>query len=155
MQARVVDSLLGDLEVAHIPILTVWNKVDRLVGSEVTTLAAEAQDRSKRGSATVLAAAGAGIGLGEVRRAMAEALAGGLVTVELLVPFDRGDVLAEVRRLGVVRREAHGEGGTELVASVPLVLARRLAPMRDAAARAARAGELDELDDSELEGGKI
>ncbi len=32
--------------------------------------------------------------------------------VELLVPFDRGDVLAAVHREGEVVDEAHGEGAT-------------------------------------------
>jgi GTP-binding protein HflX len=48
--------------------------------------------------------------------AIADRLRAGTVPVELVVPFDRGDVLAMVHRLGEVVSEEHGEGGILLLA---------------------------------------
>jgi GTP-binding protein HflX len=39
--------------------------------------------------------------------------------MRLLVPYDRGDVVAALHESGAVLTEAHGEHGTELTVRVP------------------------------------
>ncbi len=50
----------------------------------------------------------------DLLNAIGDRLRAGSTTVELLVPFERGDVLAQVHRLGEVVSEQPGEGGIEV-----------------------------------------
>jgi GTP-binding protein HflX len=60
----------------------------------------------------VLVSARTGAGTDELIRELGVQLRVADRVVELLVPFDRGDVLAAVHREGEVVDEAHGEGAT-------------------------------------------
>jgi GTP-binding protein HflX len=53
------------------------------------------------------------------------------VSVDLLLPFDRGDLVQMVHQHGMVEREEYTEGGTRIVARVP----PRLAGLLEAAQR--------------------
>ena len=69
---------------------------------------------------------------GEGLDALVEAIQGILVSrnltpVELLVPYDQGAVLGEMRKVGVVDEEEFREDGTRVAAHVPVSLARRYA----------------------------
>jgi GTP-binding protein HflX len=68
-----------------------------------------------------------GEGIDELRRLVAERLPHPDVDVEVLVPYDRGDLVARVHRDGEVLTETHGEGGTHLTARVDGALAATLA----------------------------
>ena len=48
--------------------------------------------------------------------------------IELMVPYDRGDVLAALHRDGEVLVEVHGEGGTRLRARMTHIDLARYAP---------------------------
>jgi GTP-binding protein HflX len=52
-----------------------------------------------------------------------------LTRVEVLVPYDKGSVLGEIRRAGVVESETWREDGTRVIAHVPVSAARRLASL--------------------------
>ncbi|MFC0082983.1 GTPase HflX [Aciditerrimonas ferrireducens] len=103
-QMAAVREVLEEIGAAELPELLVLNKADR-DPQVVERLAA-------RHPEAVVVAAATGQGL----EALVDVLAGRLrandQVATLVVPFERGDVLAAVHREGEVLREEHGEGGT-------------------------------------------
>jgi GTP-binding protein HflX len=95
--------VLEEIGALDVPELLVVNKADRS-----TYAARVAEDHA--GSVVVSARSGAGIE--DLIRALGVQLRVADRVVELLVPFERGDVLAAVHREGEVVDEAHGEGAT-------------------------------------------
>jgi GTPase len=129
-QIEAVRVVLGEIDAAAVPELIVVNKVDAMSVEDVLTLR-----RALPGAVWVSARTGEG--LAELRRLVAERLPHPDVDVEVLVPYDRGDLVARVHRDGEVLAERHGESGTHLVARVDGALA---AVLTDYASPAATAG---------------
>ena len=67
-----------------------------------------------------------GAGLDQLRRLVAERLPRPDVDVDVLVPYERGDLVARVHRDGEVLSEEHLAGGTRLIARVDGALAAAL-----------------------------
>jgi GTP-binding protein HflX len=103
-QIEAVRAVLEEIDAAAVPELLVVNKADR--DPVATARLASAHDGA------VVVSARTGEGMDELLRAMGDRLRGADRVVELLVPFDRGDVLAAVHREGEVVEESHGEGAT-------------------------------------------
>ncbi|MCB0969962.1 MAG: GTPase HflX, partial [Acidimicrobiales bacterium] len=113
-----VRDVLGEIGAGEVPELLCFNKVDR--SDEAARLA-----RTTEGAVAISAVTGEGVeglllAIGDRLRAETE-------VVELLVPFERGDVLAEVHREGEVLAERAGEGGMELTARLDEAAAAKLA----------------------------
>jgi len=106
-QIDAVRIVLAEIGAGELPELLAFNKLDQTV--EAKALAA-----SHPGSVAISAKTGEG--MEDLLNAIGDRLRAGTAPVELLVPFERGDVLAQVHRLGEVLREQPGEGGIELVA---------------------------------------
>lgn len=123
-QIDAVDKVLSELDVSLIPILMVWNKVDKV--SDPEKIKAEA---NRRGNVVCLSALN-GDGLDEFCNAIQEKLKDSMVWVEALVPFDKGELLSSIHQIGMVERTDYTENGTLVKAYVPLRLARLLTPMR-------------------------
>ena len=118
-QIVAVREVLGEIGAGEIPELLAFNKVDR--APDARRLAAE-----HPGSVAISARSGEGIDA--LLLAVADRLRAGATTVDLLVPFERGDVLASVHRLGEVLVEEPGEGGIHVQARVDEEGRSRLAP---------------------------
>ena len=103
-QIEAVRSVLAEIDASDVPELLVVNKVDR------ARRAAARLATDDPGSVLVSAITGAGID--ELLEAVGTRLRSADRVVRLLVPFDRGDVLAAVHREGEVVDEVHGEGAT-------------------------------------------
>jgi GTP-binding protein HflX len=67
-----------------------------------------------------------GVGIEQLRDIVAARLPHPDVEVDVLVPYDRGDLVARVHRDGEVLRETHETGGTRLSARVDGGLAAAL-----------------------------
>jgi GTPase len=67
-----------------------------------------------------------GVGIDGLRELVANRLPHPDVDVEVLVPYDRGDLVARVHRDGEVLSEKHEDGGTRLSARVDGGLAATL-----------------------------
>jgi GTP-binding protein HflX len=107
-----VDAVLREIDAGDVPRLLAWNKADVADADEVKRLLA-----AHPGSVAQSAATGAGVpdllvAIGDRLRALAH-------VVELLVPYERGDVLAALHRAAEVLVEVHGEHGTRVRARVP------------------------------------
>ena len=117
-QIAAVREVLGEIGASHIPELLVFNKSD-----SAPEVAAELVKRHE-GSVSVSALTGAGIegflhALSDRLRALSK-------VIELLIPYDRGDLLAAVHREGEVLATHHDEGGVRVRARLADASAGRL-----------------------------
>jgi GTP-binding protein HflX len=119
-QLEAVRVVLEEIGAAQVPELLVVNKVDRDPRA-ARRLAADHPD-------AVLVSALDGQGLDVLVRALAQRLRAADRLATLVVPFDRGDVLAAVHREGEVLAEAPGEGGTTVQVVLDEVGAARFRP---------------------------
>ena len=111
-QIEAVGTVLREIGAGHVPELLVLNKADIAAADDVKgLLAAHPQ-------AVVVSAV-----TGEGTTVLLDTLAARLRTlapiVELLVPYERGDVVAALHREGEVLVEVHAEGGSRLRARLP------------------------------------
>jgi GTP-binding protein HflX len=74
----------------------------------------------------VLVSARTGAGIAELRNLIATELPRPLVEVQVLLPYDRGDLVSRVHSTGEVLEEEHLADGTSLVARVNPDLAAEL-----------------------------
>jgi GTP-binding protein HflX len=111
-QITAVRSTLQDLEAHEISELMVLNKVD--VASPV---AVERLLARHPGAVPVAATTGTGIDL--LLESLDAALSADRIDVEVLIPFDRGDLVDLIHRVGEVLSEDHEPGGTRVKARVP------------------------------------
>ncbi|HEU5035206.1 MAG TPA: GTPase HflX [Mycobacteriales bacterium] len=111
-QLAAVREVFGEIDALDVPELVVVNKADaadpavvrRLLAAEPTAVAVSART---------------GAGLEELRGRVAALLPSYDVDVHLLVPYDRGDVVARLHRHGLVDEVEHTDAGTRVAARVP------------------------------------
>jgi len=107
-----VETVLASIGADDLPVLLVWNKVDRADPGSVAELCA-----AFPGSVAVSGVTGAGFAtllaaIGDRLRELAR-------VAELVVPYERGDVLAALHREAEVLVEVHDEHATRVRARVP------------------------------------
>ncbi|MCO5563000.1 hypothetical protein L7F22_016636 [Adiantum nelumboides] len=121
-QMEAVDKVLTELNVGHIPRLNVWNKIDKATFKKPE----EVENRDD----VVCISAATGEGVDTFCKAIQARLKDSMVWVDVLVPYDKGEYVNSVHRLGVVESMEYVENGIALKAHVPLRLSRQLQPMR-------------------------
>jgi GTP-binding protein HflX len=124
-QIDAVRTVLAEIDAQRVPELLVFNKAD-LAAEEAIRLA-----KLHPGSVAVSARTGAGIEL--LLQAMGDRLRALANVVELVIPYDRGDVLAAVHREGEVISTAHTDDGVRVRARLDQAAAGRLAEFAPAA----------------------
>ena len=118
-QIDAVRVVLGEIDALAVPEVIVVNKVDAMSEEDILTLR-----RALPGAVWVSARTGAG--MDALRELIAARLPHPDVDVDVLVPYDRGDLVARVHRDGEVLSEKHEESGTRLTARVDGALAATL-----------------------------
>jgi GTP-binding protein HflX len=120
-QVRAVREVLADVGAERVAELLAVNKIDT---SDEDTLV-----RLKRlWPDAVFVSARTGAGMDALRAAIEERLPRPSVRLDVVVPYDRGDLVARAHQRGEVLHSAHTERGTELVVRVDAALAAELAP---------------------------
>lgn len=109
-QIRAVHQVLSEIERTEIPELLVFNKADRLNEDGERSL----QMLLDRYPGSVRSSALTGVGVDAVVEAIAARLRAMQSTVEVLLPFDRGDLLAQLHREGEVISESADESGMRI-----------------------------------------
>jgi GTP-binding protein HflX len=118
-QVRAVREVLGEVGADKISELLVVNKID--AADEETLL------RLKRlWPSAVFVSARTGAGLDDLRLAVEARLPRPAVELRVLVPYERGDLVAAVHDRGEVLATDHRDAGTELWVRVPEFLAAQL-----------------------------
>jgi GTP-binding protein HflX len=118
-QIDAVRAVLVEIGADRVPELLVFNKAD-VAGRD-----AARQAELHPGSVAVAARTGAGID--DLLRVLSDRLRALANVVELLVPYERGDVIAAVHREGEVVSQTHTEGGVRVRARLDEAAAGRLA----------------------------
>jgi GTP-binding protein HflX len=131
-QAETVEEVLRDLDAATKPRVVALNKVD-LLGPAARRRAVGAITTRYPGAVAISALNGSGFSA--LLEAVDQASRGEVVKVELLVPYGREGVLAELRRIGGVDRTEYVEGGTHAWGWVPRHAARRFEPYAEVSGR--------------------
>jgi GTP-binding protein HflX len=120
-QIDAVRVVLNEIDAAAVPELIVVNKLDAMTEDDVLALR-----QALPGAVWVSARTGEGIEA--LRDIVAARLPHPHVDVDVLVPYDRGDLVARVHRDGEVLVELHEATGTRLTARVEPDLAAQLEP---------------------------
>jgi GTPase len=111
-QIEAVNQVLVDIGVAPKPVVLALNKSDLLDYDE-------SDDLRRRLPDGVLCSAQTGAGIDHLLERIATELSGARVEVRLLIPFDRGDVVARLHEHAEVVSESYSESGTQVVAQLP------------------------------------
>jgi GTP-binding protein HflX len=107
-----VDAVLREIDAGDVPRLLAWTKTDVADPDDVKMLLA-----AHAGSVALSAKNGDGIP--ELLEAIGNRLRELARVIELVVPYERGDVLAALHRAGEVLVEVHDERGTRVRARLP------------------------------------
>ena len=123
MQMKAVEETLQQIDAQTIPRITVFNKIDLVDDTQTTALA-----RLHPGAVFVSAATGQGCD--ELIEAIARAATAAEETMNVVVPFSRGDVVSLAHSKCTVIAETFDEAGTGLTVRVPRDLARQFEPFK-------------------------
>jgi GTPase len=113
-QVEAVEQALEEIGAGGLPVVVALNKAD-LVASDLQLALPVA-------SATlpmVRVSALTGSGIDELLRCISEQLIQGFDALDVLVPYDRGDLVALLHQFGTIEYEGYEEGGTHLRGHVP------------------------------------
>jgi GTP-binding protein HflX len=124
-QAETVEQVLTELGAAGTPRVVALNKVD-LLGPATRRRAVSAL--SERFPGAVAISATRRSGLDELLAALDRASRADAVPLDILVPYGREGVLAELRKIGGVERTEYVDGGTRAWGWAPRHAARRFEP---------------------------
>ncbi|WP_246043629.1 GTPase HflX [Rarobacter incanus] len=129
-QIAAVRAVLADIDgLPDIPELLVINKADAADADALAMIAGKEP-------ASIAVSAHTGQGIGTLMDAIAAALPQPHVRIDVVVPYDRGDLVSHAYRAGTIETIEHVEAGTRLVGSVDDQLAALLlASAADAATK--------------------
>jgi GTP-binding protein HflX len=127
-QQEAVQSVLDELGAGATPRLTVFNKID-LLDADLRSGPMPASDQA------VFVSAATGEGLDRLSTAIADLLRRTMVTIDTVVPYERGELVARARSSGDVV-EHYEERGVRVSGHLPAAMAAELS----AAARPTRRG---------------
>ena len=123
-QVSAVREVLGEVGADRIPELLVINKVDAADEESLLRLKRTWPD-------AVFVSAKSGLGIGELHAAIAQRLPRPAVDLRVILPYDRGDLVARIHRTGQVLNTRYTDEGTELQVRVGEQLAAELESFRD------------------------
>jgi GTP-binding protein HflX len=118
---QVISEVTADHHGDPAPELLVVNKIDAASGLGLAKLR-----RALPGA--VFVSARTGDGIDALRRRMAELAAPTDTAVDVVIPYDRGDLVSRVHADGRVQQTEHISDGTRIKARVPVALAASLRP---------------------------
>lgn len=127
MEAHIaaVEEVLEDLGAGNKPQLMAFNKIDRLADQPEALEELRLHMRDYRHAAAVSATKG--IGLTELLAELDELQREHMIPVDLLIPYEHGELVALAHTHGFVEQEEHTGAGTHLRGRLPIDLAGRYA----------------------------
>jgi GTPase len=116
---QVVNDVIREYDIAPPPELLVVNKTDAASGLVLAQLRRELPD-------AVFISAHTGDGIDRLRSRMGELVEPTDATVDVTIPYDRGDLVARMHADGRIDATEHTDAGTRIKARVPVPLAASL-----------------------------
>jgi GTP-binding protein HflX len=132
-QVEAVEQVLEEIGAAGCPMIIALNKVDLLPDGAAADLKGMA---AALPSARVSALTGTGID--DLLRCISAALQAQFVALDVLVPYDRGDLVALFHQYGTIEHESYEECGTHLRGHIPANHSGQFAPYRRTASKSLR-----------------
>ncbi|WP_067830739.1 GTPase HflX [Actinomadura kijaniata] len=120
-QIDAVREVFREIGADRVPEIIVINKADAADEMALARL-------RRREPNSIVVSARTGAGITELRQMIEEQLPGLEAEVKVLLPYDRGDLVAQIHERGEVAEQEHLAEGTLLRARVPTDLAGELAP---------------------------
>jgi GTP-binding protein HflX len=113
-QVEAVEQVLEEIGAGGLPVVVALNKADLVVSDlRPSLLGASATLPSVRVSALT------GSGIDGLLRCISERLVRRFAALDVLIPYDRGDLVALLHQFGTIAYEGYEEGGTHLRGYVP------------------------------------
>ena len=128
-QIRAVRDVLAEIGAQDVPELIAFNKADKLDDDGEDDFDKLARLRQRYPGSVVLSAA-TGDGIDDLLTFLSERLRALFRVVELVVPYDRGDIVAAIHRHGEVLSEEHDADATRLRARLHEIDVARFADFR-------------------------
>ncbi len=113
-QVEAVEQVLEEIGAGGLPVVVALNKAD-LVASDLQL----ALPGASATLPTVRVSALTGSGIDELLRCISEQLVRRFDALDVLIPYDRGDLVALLHQFGTIEYEGYEEGGTHLRGYVP------------------------------------
>ncbi len=132
-QIEAVEQVLEEIGAAGCPMIIALNKVDLLPAEAVADLNGMAATLP---SARVSALTGTGID--GLLRCISSALQAQFVALDVLIPYDRGDLVALLHQYGTIEYESYEECGTHLRGHIPTNHCGQFAAFRRTASKSLR-----------------
>jgi GTP-binding protein HflX len=114
MQVAAVEQVLEEIGAGGLPMIVALNKMDRLP----TDIPLQLQGISSR-LPTVQVSAIQGTGIEELLRCVSATLVQQFVPMDVVIPYDRGDLVAQFHQFGTIESEEYEESGTHLQGHMP------------------------------------
>lgn len=121
-QAKSVQETLVEIGAGEIPIITAFNKIDKLKDPE------GAVDILEEFSNTYPVSALTGRGLEDLLSAIEEALFETYIDLDVLIPFDEGQLISLFHEKGQVQSVEHDEEGARMIGLIPRRLVHHFEP---------------------------
>ncbi len=116
-QARAVYATLKEIQAAAIPMINVLNKIDRLPDPDAADVALHGLPDSVAISALT------GKGLDKLRTHIEIVLEAEMKRLDVLIPFNRGDLVGLFHERGLIDKEEYRATGTRIIGRLPESLA--------------------------------
>ncbi len=113
-QIKAVEQVLEEIGAGGLPMIVAINKVDLLP----TEMLLQLQGLSSTLPGVQISAA-RGTGIDELLHCIGETLTTQFVALDVLIPYDRGDLVAQFHQFGVIESEEYEEDGTRLHGHMP------------------------------------
>lgn len=125
-QVGAVEEVLEELDAGNKLVITALNKADRL-NLEDPEQQARVQDALASYPNAVVVSALTGEGLETLRTKIDDVLYAQMAPVDVLIPYNHGELVAFFHEHGFVEQEEHTADGTHLIGRMPVSLAGRYA----------------------------
>lgn len=125
-QIEAVEDTLAEIDVPPIPRILVWNKIDLLS----TDWQPPPLPHDSDYAAQVAISAQHGVGLDQLLETIESTLARTLYRLDVLIPYERGDLVSLLHQQATVFQIQHTENGVRISAQLPAALYERLKPFR-------------------------
>ncbi len=116
-QAHAVYDTLSQIGAADVPVANVLNKIDLLENAQTVPGPLE----NLHDSLVISARTGQGLDL--LRTYIEEVLEAEMVSIEVLLPFERGELVSMFHERGLIDQESHEAAGTRIVGRLSQMLA--------------------------------
>ena len=113
-QIEAVEQVLEEIGAGGRPTIIALNKADKLLETTVPGLSEPAANLP-----LVRVSALSGAGIDDLMRCISENLVLQFISLNVVIPYDRGDLVAHFHQYGSIEHESYEEGGTHLCGHMP------------------------------------